>query len=174
MLDEQRFLRQQLAMAGVHADCLKTASDELPRRAFLQASLSSLDVGLRYYLAKLLGLPNLRRISEIHAAAVASPTHFKQEELLSLLGDASSWLRDFAVLVDSFVEKEPLVLEGAPGGVSREGLSASQGIIARTVDLSAPSTLCPHWTTLSLSQLEGFFAHVHELLVRHSEQDIEN
>lgn len=162
-LDEQRFLRQQLALSVVHADCLQSASDELHRRAFKQASLGCLDIGLRFYLAAALALSTTLRLSEFGRASVDSVIDdFKQEELLLLLGDSTSWLSELALIIDSLMTRESPAPDLAPPVVA-----SSSDIIGRSADAVV------HWVQLSSPQLEFFHSKVHELVERHSEQGIE-
>lgn len=160
-LNEQRFLRQQLAMSALHAATIDTAADELHRRACLQASLNCLEQGLRYYLSASLNLP----LRSIHGLKAELPLQenldFKQQELAALSADPSSWMRELGALTESIFTKEPV-----PDAAEVPTVASSQ-IIARNSDSYA------YWAQLTPSQIRVFHAQVEELLERHSEQDLE-
>lgn len=133
-------------------------SSDIEKRDLLQAALLCLNAGLSQYLASVMDVPRLTRISGLVVKPASSWDNYKQEEIAALLQQPASWLSAFANAIDSM---DMLASDQQP-----------QYQDARVI-ASSGAGCHPHWTELCQNDIASFIDAAQEMLTRHRDSDQE-
>lgn len=157
-IDAQTHLRQQLGFARFYLSIAENADSLHAKRSVVQAIVFCLEEGVRAYCDDVLHLSTLR-LSQMIATCIktgSSSDNFKQQELVSLATSDESWLVLLAHLRDSV-------------GM----LSSEPGALPASTLIATSNTNTPHWLNVDTETLSALIDAISELLVRHSDTDIE-
>lgn len=161
-IDVQTHLRQQLGFARFHINNAENSESLHAKRAGVLAAILCMEEGVREYCNTVLSFEELRLSYIIRRLVNESPSsvfnNFKQQELEVLASGGDSWLVSLSSLRDSIAIKMPEASSASP----------AEGVL-----IASSASKVSHWFDVSISELKDIASAINELIVRHSETDIE-